>query len=140
VRTSIIIEVINNQNGGLKGIKPIITTGEVNGNKLKNIDILCYHKNDRYTGFPLRYKFSVVELKRDIADDAAVTQVINYSKWVTGRLAGNEIEVVQPILIAFDFNVKAKLKAKNSDFNEKEILFFKYEVKNNNIVFSNVSY
>ena len=38
MRTSIIIEVINNQNGGLKGIKPIITTGEVNGNKLKNID------------------------------------------------------------------------------------------------------
>jgi len=33
----------------------------------KNIDILCYHKNIKYTGFPLRYKFSVVELKRDIA-------------------------------------------------------------------------
>ena len=33
-----IIEVINNHKGGLNGINPIITTGEVNGNRLKNID------------------------------------------------------------------------------------------------------
>ena len=34
----------------------------------KNIDILCYHKNIKYTGFPLRYRFSIIELKRDIAN------------------------------------------------------------------------
>jgi len=45
----------------------------------------------------LRYKFSVVELKRDIANDMDVSQVIEYSKWVAGRLAGSEIETVQPI-------------------------------------------
>ena len=102
----------------------------------KNIDILCYHKNIKYTGFPLRYKFSVIELKRNTADEKDVTQIIEYSKWVAGRLAGSEIETVQPILIAFDFNEKAKLKAKNSDFSERGINFFKYEVKNNNIVFT----
>lgn len=101
----------------------------------KNIDILCYHKNNKYIGFPLRYKFSVVELKRDIASDTDVSQVIQYSKWVAGRLAGSEIETVQPILIAFDFNNKAKQKAKNSEFSERGILFVKYEVKNNNIKF-----
>jgi len=42
----------------------------------KNTDILCYHKNNEYTGFPLRYKFSVVELKKDIADEKDVSQVI----------------------------------------------------------------
>jgi hypothetical protein len=105
----------------------------------KNIDILCYHKNIRYTGYPLRYKFSVTELKRDTADDKDVSQVIEYSKWVAGRLAGSEIETVQPILIALDFNDTAKLKAKSSDFSERGIMFVKYEVKNNDILFTKVS-
>ncbi len=106
----------------------------------KNIDILCYHKNIKYTGFPLRYKFSVVELKRDTADDNDVSQVIEYSKWVAGRLAGSEIETVQPILMAFDFNDRAKSKAKNSDFSEKGILFAKYEVKKQDIKFEIVNF
>ena len=97
-------------------------------------------KNIVYTGFPLRYKFSVVELKRDIADDKDVSQVIEYSKWVAGRLAGSEIETVQPILIAFDFDSDAKLKAKNSDFSERGILFVKYRVENNDIKFEMVDY
>jgi len=105
----------------------------------KNIDILCYHKNTQYTGFPLRYKFSVVELKRDTADDRDVSQAIEYSKWVAGRLAGSEIETIQPILIAFDFNKRAKEKAKNSDFSDRGIMFIKYEVKNNSIFFVQVS-
>lgn len=106
----------------------------------KNIDILSYHKNIKYTGFPLRYKFSVVELKRDIADDKDVSQVIEYSKWVAGRLAGSEIETVQPILIAFDFNDSAKLKAQNSDFSERGISFFRYKVENKDIKFEEVAY
>lgn len=104
----------------------------------KNIDILCYHKNMRYTGLPLRYKFSVVELKRDLADANDVSQVINYAKWVAGRLANSEIETVQPILIAFDFNVEAVTKAKNSDFSERGIAFFKYKVENNDLKFERV--
>jgi len=99
----------------------------------KNIDILCYHKNIKYTGFPLRYKFSIVELKRDVANDNDVSQVIEYSKWVAGRLAGSEIETVQPILIAFDFNNRAKEKARDSDFSERGIKFYKYEVRDNDI-------
>ena len=106
----------------------------------KNIDILCYHKNLKYTGCPLRYKFSVVELKRDTANDKNVTQVIEYSKWVTGRLAGSEIETVQPILIAFDFNDSAIQKARNSDFNERGFLLVKYTVNNNDIQFDIINY
>ncbi|MCD6385557.1 hypothetical protein J7M23_07230 [Candidatus Sumerlaeota bacterium] len=106
----------------------------------KNIDILCYHENIKYTGVPLRYKFSVVELKRDIANDRDVSQVIEYSKWVAGRLAGSEIETVQPILIAFDFNNRAKQKARNSDFCERGILFVKYKVENNTIKFEIMNY
>ena len=105
----------------------------------KNIDILCYHKNIKYTGFPLRYKFSVVELKRDVADDKDVSQVVEYSKWVAGRLAGSEIETVEPILIAFDFNERAKEKARNSDFSERGIVFIKYKVENGDLRFERVN-
>jgi len=105
----------------------------------KNIDILCYHKNIKYTGFPLRYKFSVVELKRDTANDKDVSQVVEYSKWVAGRLAGSEIETVQPILVAFDFNDRAKEKARNSDFSERGINFVKYEVKDGDIKFTRIN-
>jgi len=106
----------------------------------KNIDILCYHKNIKYTGFPLRYKFSVVELKRDTANAKDVTQTVDYSKWVAGRIAGSEIETVQPILIAFDFNEQAKSKARNSDLSEKGIDFIRYEVVDNNIKLEKIDY
>lgn len=104
----------------------------------KNIDILVYHKNAKYTGYPLRYKYTVVELKRDKAKDEDVSQLIEYSKWVTGRLAGGEVEMVQPILIASDFSQEAIIKAQNSDFSDKGIKFYKYEVINNNIRFKMV--
>jgi hypothetical protein len=106
----------------------------------KSIDILCYHSNAKYTGLPLRYKFSVVELKRDTAKDNDVSQVIEYSKWVAGRLAESEIETVQPILIAFDFDDRAKQKARNSDFSNRGILFARYKVENNDLKFELVNY
>jgi len=104
----------------------------------KNIDILCFHKNIKYTGFPLRYKFSVVELKRDIASEADVSQVVEYSKWVSGRLANSETETVQPILIAFDFDRRTKTKAKTSDLSDRGIRLVRYEVKENDVVFEGI--
>lgn len=104
----------------------------------KNIDILVYHKNMRYTGFPLRYQFSVVELKRDEAKPKDVSQVINYSKWVAGRLANSEIETVQPILIAYRFNKETIKKAKLSEFSDRGILLYKYNVSKGTINFERI--
>jgi len=92
----------------------------------------------KYTGFPLRYQFSVVELKRDEAKPKDVSQVINYSKWVAGRLANSEIEAVQPILIAYEFSKETIKKAKLSDFSDRGIKFFQYKVGNNNVLFNEV--
>jgi hypothetical protein len=107
----------------------------------KNIDILVYHKNMRYTGYPLRYQYSVVELKRDGADEKAISQVINYSKWVASRLANSEIETVQPIIIAYDFHENAIQKAKMIEFNNRKIKLFKYLVENKtDISFEEIKY
>jgi hypothetical protein len=102
----------------------------------KNIDILAYHKNMKYTGFPLRYQFTVVELKRDKAKPEDVVQVVNYSKWVASRLANSEIETVQPILIAYDFGSDAIEKAKGSDFNDRGVQLFSYSICNGDINFN----
>lgn len=104
----------------------------------KNIDILIYHKNAKYTGYPLRYRYTVVELKKDKAEAKDISQVIEYSKWVAGRLAGGEVEMVQPILIAFDFKKSAIMKVKNSDFSNKGIECYRYKVVDNDIKFEKV--
>lgn len=105
----------------------------------KNIDILVFHKNMKYTGYPLRYKFSVVELKRDKAEDCTISQVLDYSKWVSSRLANSEIETVQPIVIANDFTSKAIQKTKLTEFNNRKIMLFRYKVENDiNVIFEPV--
>jgi len=101
----------------------------------KNIDLLVFHKNFKYTSVPLRYKYSIVELKKDIAKPKDVGQLIRYSQWASGRLANGETEMIQPILIAYNFSYDAVKKAETADFNNRGILLFKYSIKNQNIIF-----
>jgi hypothetical protein len=94
----------------------------------KNIDILVFHKNFKYTTTPLRYKYSVVELKKDKARPKDISQLIQYSQWASGRLANGEPEMIKPILIANDFSRDAINKAKNEDFNTRGINLIQYKV------------
>jgi len=80
----------------------------------------------------------VLELKRDEAKPKDISQVINYSKWVAGRLANSEIETVQPILIAYEFNKETIKKAKLTEFSDRGILLYKYKVEHSNIKFDKV--
>jgi hypothetical protein len=97
----------------------------------KNIDILVFHKNFRYTNAPLRYKYSVIELKKDIVKPNDVSQLIRYAQWTSGRLANGEVEMIQPILIGHDFSDDAIKKSKSTDFNERGIILVKYKAVNN---------
>ncbi len=101
----------------------------------KNVDILVFHKNFRYTLAPLRYKYSVVELKKGTAQPKDVSQIIRYSQWAGSRLANGESEMIQPILIAYNFSDDAIKKAEMSDFNDRGILLFKYSARNQEIKF-----
>jgi len=105
----------------------------------KNIDILVFHKNFRYTNAPLRYKYSVIELKKDIAKPKDVGQLRRYSQWTSGRLANGEVEMIQPILIAHDFSDETVKKAKDADFNDRGIVLVKYKaISEGKIIFENV--
>ena len=94
----------------------------------------------RYTGIPLRYKFTVVELKRNTATAEDVSQLLGYARWVAGRLAESEMETVQPVLIAHDFRDDSRIKARNADFNERGIYLARYEVKDGDILLNKESY
>jgi hypothetical protein len=96
----------------------------------RNIDILIFHSTNRYLGTPIRYKYSVVELKRYRAVIRDIEQLIGYSRWVAGRLAQGEAKMIQPILIANGFQEKAIARARSSDWN---ILLVKYKVENNSV-------
>lgn len=95
---------------------------------MKAIDILVYHKFALSDKPAIRYKFSVLELKRDQATIQDVIQVLKYAKWVSLWLANNEPELVQPIVVANAFRREAIERAKQTDFNQKGVMLVKYEV------------
>jgi len=99
----------------------------------KNIDVLVFHKNFRYTTVPLRYKYSVIELKKGNAVPRDISQLIGYSHWTSGRLANGEVETVQPMLIAYDFSKKTINKAKVTEFNTRGILLCRYRVEDESL-------
>jgi hypothetical protein len=96
----------------------------------RNIDVLVFHSANRYSETPIRYKYSVVELKRDRATVKDVEQLLGYSRWVASRLAHGEAEIVQPILIANGFQMEAITRAVYSDWN---IELVEYQVENEDI-------
>jgi hypothetical protein len=101
----------------------------------RNIDVLAFHSTNRYFKSPIRYQYTVVELKRHRAVVKDVEQLVGYSKWVASRLASGESEVVKPVLIANGFHSQAITKAHYSDWN---ISLVRYRVEDNDITLSPV--
>ncbi|MCS7223554.1 MAG: hypothetical protein NZ959_03180 [Armatimonadetes bacterium] len=104
----------------------------------RHIDLLCYHANQTYTRYPLRYRFTVVELKRDEASPDDIGQIIEYSKWVAGRLACGEVDMVVPVIVAHSFQKDAIVKAKHAEFNSRGIKLIKYDVRNQSVLLKEV--
>jgi hypothetical protein len=96
----------------------------------RNIDLLIYHRTPigQLIDPPLRYRYSVVELKRDWADPEHVDQVIGYAKWVANRLADGEVDIVRPYIIARRFRQETIERAKSVRFNRAGIRLVSYEV------------
>jgi hypothetical protein len=109
----------------------------------RNIDMLVYHRTPvgQLIEPPLRYRYSVVELKRDWADPEHVDQVIGYAKWVANRLANGEVDIVRPYIIAWRFRPETIERAKSVGFNRSGIRLISYEVKDKNqIAFDEVQF
>jgi hypothetical protein len=96
----------------------------------RNIDTLAFHSTRQYLDTPIRYKYSIVELKRNRASRRDVEQLLGYSRWTASRLAQGDADRVKPILIANGFHTQAVSQAHNSDWS---ILLAEYQVTDNNI-------
>jgi len=94
----------------------------------KNIDFLCYHVNRDGDVPPIRYKYSVIELKRHTANTDDLMQLLGYARWVAGRLAEGETEIVQPILLAKKIPTKVQQYAVAAAFNDLGIRLVEYKV------------
>jgi hypothetical protein len=96
----------------------------------RNIDLLIYHRTPvgEMIDPPLRYKYSVVELKRDQADSQTIDQAIGYAKWVANRLANGEVDIVRPYIIARRFRPEAVERANSIRFNRTGIQLIRYEI------------
>lgn len=57
-----------------------------------------------YLGIDTRYQFTVMELKRETADLKALKQLLDYCEWVSDNLSKGDAYLIQPTLVAYDFD------------------------------------
>ena len=71
----------------------------------KTIDMLLYHRSKHYLGIDTRYQFTIMELKRETADLKALKQLLDYCEWAADHIAAGDAHLIQPTIIAYDFDV-----------------------------------
>ncbi len=75
------------------------------------------------------HKFTCMELKTKTATEEDLNQVIKYENWLTRKLANGDSEMVQSILVAFNFEDKVlDYVYKRRSIEEKSVRLIKYRV------------
>ncbi len=75
------------------------------------------------------HKFTCMELKTGLVKEEDLRQVIRYESWLTRKLADGDSEMVQSILVGFDFDPKVvSYCAKRKTIDEKTVRLIKYRV------------
>ena len=100
----------------------------------RHIDMLIYHCTPpgELIDPPLRYRYSVVELKRGTSKSEDVDQLMGYVKWVANRLADGEVDIVRPYVIARNFQEQTIERANSTRFNQTGVQLIKYEITDTN--------
>ena len=66
------------------------------------MDIFLTHVT-RIDSVDILHKFTCMELKRGKCDKAVLKQLVKYEEWLTRKRAGGDKEMVQGILVGYDF-------------------------------------
>lgn len=78
------------------------------------------------------HKFTCIELKTDIVTEENLKQIIRYENWLVRKLADGDAEMVQSILVGFEFDDEVlKYRDKRKSIEEKTIRLLKYNVDKN---------
>lgn len=75
------------------------------------------------------HKFTCIELKTVACTEADLNQIVKYEKWLVRRLANGDDDMVQSILVAFDFKSEVlEYVQKRKLIEQKTVRLLKYQV------------
>ena len=80
-------------------------------------------------GVDILHNFTCIELKTGICTEGDLNQIIKYENWLVRKLAGGDSEMVQSILVGFDFQDRVlEYVQKRKLIEEKTVRLLKYRV------------
>lgn len=94
-------------------------------------------------GVDILHNFTCIELKTGICVEDNLNQVIQYENWLVRKLASGDNEMVQSILVGFDFDDKVlEYVQKRRLIEEKTVRLLKYRVNSeqNNLILTEVGF
>ncbi len=96
----------------------------------KVMDIFLTHVTS-VDGVDVLHNFTCIEFKTGICTEEHLNQIIKYENWLVRKLAGGDTEMVQSMLVAFDFQDKVlDYVQKRKHIEEKTVRLLKYRVNN----------
>lgn len=106
-----------------------------------NLDLMVYHKK-HVNGTDIRYKITIIELKKGAVNKDAVIELENYTKWAAENIADSDIEVIQPVLIGKNISSDAFQRCKHYAINNRKPILVEYKVDSANyfINFAHIKY
>ncbi len=94
----------------------------------KVMDIFLTHVTE-VDGVDILHKFTCIELKTGICVEEDLNQIVKYENWLVRKLADGDSEMVQSILVGFDFNDKVmEYVRKRRLIEEKTVRLVRYQV------------
>jgi len=96
-----------------------------------NVDLMVHHKKE-VNGIRIKYKITIIELKKGNIDGNALIEVEEYVKWATGNIAHSDVEIIQPVLIGRKISPDAIERCKYYAINNRKPILVEYEVDSPN--------
>jgi len=94
----------------------------------KVMDIFLTHVT-AVDGVDILHKFTCIELKTDVCVEEDLNQIVKYENWLVRKLASGDSEMVQSILVGYDFHPKVlDYVKKRKLIEEKTVRLLKYRV------------
>lgn len=92
----------------------------------KVMDIFLTHVTT-IDGVDILHKFTCIELKTGTVNEEDLNQIIKYENWLIRRLADGDSEMVQSILVGFDFDAKVlEYQQRRKMIEEKTVRLIRY--------------
>ncbi|MFH1382722.1 MAG: EVE domain-containing protein [Chloroflexota bacterium] len=94
----------------------------------KIMDIFLTHIT-AFDGIDILHKYTCIELKTGTVSESDLNQIIMYENWLIRKLAQGDSEMVQPILVGFEFQDKViEYRDKRRAIEEKTVRLLRYHI------------